>query len=196
MTTNSGNSGYKSEKPNLFCNGATGSISKPTTLVPAVNDEHQRVVVVFCFSPNGRRQIHSLQQNSVLSLLLQLRTHVSPVGEYFPSWVSTADRKLVEVSPIQIKPHNVVAKDGSGHFYIVQEAITAAPDNSTKRFVIYVKKGIYEEKVEVGKKNNITIFGDGMDLTTFYFFYFPGKGSFIEEEGTCLQKKQALDSTA
>ncbi|RWR85141.1 pectin methylesterase [Cinnamomum micranthum f. kanehirae] len=87
-------------------------------------------------------------------------THVLPVGEYSPSWVSTVD-KLVEASPIQMKPHIVVAKDGSGHFHTIQEAITAAPDNRTERFVIYVKK----EKVEVRKKNNITIFGDGMDLT-------------------------------
>ncbi|KAK4398484.1 Pectinesterase 2.1 [Sesamum angolense] len=60
----------------------------------------------------------------------------------------------------------VVAKDGSGKYKTVAEAIAAAPDKSKKRYVIYVKKGTYKENVEVGKnKKNLMIIGDGMDST-------------------------------
>lgn len=57
----------------------------------------------------------------------------------------------------------VVAKDGSGNFTTVTDAINAAPNNSDTRFVIYVKAGGYYENVEVGKsKTNIMLIGDGM----------------------------------
>ncbi|KAG6793965.1 hypothetical protein POTOM_003192 [Populus tomentosa] len=43
-----------------------------------------------------------------------------------------------------------------------QEAVNLAPDKSKRRFVIYVKSWIYEEKVEVAKKNkNGMIAGEG-----------------------------------
>ncbi|XP_023634906.1 probable pectinesterase 56 isoform X1 [Capsella rubella] len=60
----------------------------------------------------------------------------------------------------------IVAKDGTGHFTTVNGAVAAAPENSMKRFVIYVKRRVYREVVRVGvKKSNITIIGDGQDLT-------------------------------
>ncbi|XP_077248728.1 pectinesterase-like [Tasmannia lanceolata] len=60
----------------------------------------------------------------------------------------------------------VVAKDGSGNYTKVSEAIVAAPIASTRRFVIYIKAGIYVESVLVGsEKANITFIGDGMNKT-------------------------------
>lgn len=43
----------------------------------------------------------------------------------------------------------VVAKDGSGNFTTIQEAITAAP-TGTARTCIFIKKGVYNEKVYLG----------------------------------------------
>ncbi|KAL2936402.1 putative pectinesterase/pectinesterase inhibitor 12 [Bienertia sinuspersici] len=58
----------------------------------------------------------------------------------------------------------IVAKDGSGNFTSVQEAIDYAPNNSEYRSFIYVKKGIYEENVEIPSyKVNIVLLGDGSD---------------------------------
>ncbi|EOA38269.1 hypothetical protein CARUB_v10009760mg, partial [Capsella rubella] len=60
----------------------------------------------------------------------------------------------------------IVAKDGTGHYSTVNQAVAAAPEGSVKRFTIYVKRGVYREVVRVGeKKSNITIIGDGKDLT-------------------------------
>ncbi|KAI4329792.1 hypothetical protein MLD38_028138 [Melastoma candidum] len=59
-----------------------------------------------------------------------------------------------------------MAKDGTRDFTTVEEAITASPNNSNTRFVIYVKAGAYFENVEiVRKKRNLMLLGDGIGLT-------------------------------
>jgi len=60
----------------------------------------------------------------------------------------------------------IVAKDGSGNFTTVNEAVAAAPENGVKPFVIYIKEGLYKEVIRIGKKKtNLTLVGDGRDLT-------------------------------
>lgn len=89
-----------------------------------------------------------------------------PSKKKFPSWVTKKDRKLLDSSLEGIKADLVVARDGTGNYSSIGEAISAAPNRSKRRFVIYVKLGTYEEHVEVfKKKNNLMIVGDGMDLT-------------------------------
>ncbi|CAL5037280.1 unnamed protein product [Urochloa decumbens] len=59
-----------------------------------------------------------------------------------------------------------VAKDGTGNFRTVGEAVAAAPNNSRARTVIMVKAGTYEENVEVSPyKTNIALVGDGRETT-------------------------------
>ncbi|KAL4189706.1 hypothetical protein AMTRI_Chr08g166740 [Amborella trichopoda] len=83
-----------------------------------------------------------------------------------PAWVRDIETRLLESKVSEIKADVVVAKDGSGNYKTVSEAVAAAPDKSKKRYVIYVKKGTYEEKVEIGKnKKNLMLVGDGMDFT-------------------------------
>ncbi|KAK2433292.1 pectinesterase [Trifolium repens] len=86
--------------------------------------------------------------------------------EAFPRWFSVRERKLLESSRV-IKAHLVVAKDGSGHFKKVQDAINAAGRRKFKtRFVIRVKRGVYRENIVVGKMNdNIMLVGDGIRIT-------------------------------
>nr|DAD23305.1 TPA_asm: hypothetical protein HUJ06_024768 [Nelumbo nucifera] len=89
-----------------------------------------------------------------------------PLDGKFPSWVTKNDRKLLQSLPRNIKANVVVAKDGSGNYQTVQEAVNSAPDKGKSRYVIYVKKGTYKENVEVGKKKmNVMLVGDGMDST-------------------------------
>ncbi|CAL5071189.1 unnamed protein product [Urochloa decumbens] len=80
----------------------------------------------------------------------------------FPSWVSAGDRRRLQQQGV-VAPDLVVAKDGSGNFTTVAEAVAAAPNNSEARFVIYIKSGGYFENVEVGpEKTNLMFVGDGM----------------------------------
>ncbi|WJX81538.1 pectinesterase [Trifolium repens] len=84
----------------------------------------------------------------------------------FPSWVTSKDRRLLESSASNIQANVVVAKDGTGKFKTVVEAVASAPDNGKTRYVIYVKRGIYKEKVDISsKKTNVMLVGDGMDAT-------------------------------
>ncbi|CAL0325186.1 unnamed protein product [Lupinus luteus] len=58
----------------------------------------------------------------------------------------------------------------SGCLKTVQEAVNKAPDNVNggegKRFVIYIKEGVYEETVRVPlEKGNVVFLGDGMGKT-------------------------------
>ncbi|KAI0489454.1 hypothetical protein KFK09_029297 [Dendrobium nobile] len=85
----------------------------------------------------------------------------------FPGWMTWTDRRLLQATtPGGSTVNLVVAKDGSGNFTTVGEAVAAAPNNSATRFVIYIKAGGYFENVEVGKnKINLMFVGDGIGKT-------------------------------
>lgn len=88
------------------------------------------------------------------------------VKDGFPSWVSPKDRKLLQAAVNQTKFDLVVAKDGTGNFATIGEAIAAAPNSSATRFVIHIKAGAYFENVEViKKKTNLMLVGDGIGQT-------------------------------
>ncbi|OIW20212.1 hypothetical protein TanjilG_06632 [Lupinus angustifolius] len=89
-------------------------------------------------------------------------------SKVFPSWVSSSDRKLLMTSSSSIKADLVVAKDGSGNFRNIQDAINEAAKRESKtRFVIYVKKGTYVENIKVDVNNEyIMLVGDGKTNTT------------------------------
>lgn len=92
----------------------------------------------------------------------------------FPGWSKPKDRKLLQSGGVAADA--VVALDGTGSYSSIMDAISAAPEFSSKRFVIYVKKGVYREYVEISKKKwNIMMVGDGMDVTVI-----SGNRSFID----------------
>lgn len=95
----------------------------------------------------------------------------------FPSWLNRKDRRLLQSIPSTgVVADVVVALDGTGNFTRIKDAISAAPELSTKRFVIHIKKGIYNEYVEISKKKwNILMIGDGIDVTVI-----SGNRSFID----------------
>ncbi|KAJ8899105.1 hypothetical protein K2173_010258 [Erythroxylum novogranatense] len=84
----------------------------------------------------------------------------------FPTWLSSKDRKLLQAPVNSTKYDLIVAKDGTGNFTTVSEAVAAAPNSSDTRFVIYIKEGAYFENVEVErKKTMLMFFGDGIGKT-------------------------------
>jgi len=69
-----------------------------------------------------------------------------------------------------VKYDVVVAQDGSGNYKTVQEAVNAVPNNRSERTVIFVKNGIYREKVSVpSTKLNLTITGEDVNKTVITF---------------------------
>ncbi|XP_058745717.1 putative pectinesterase/pectinesterase inhibitor 24 [Vicia villosa] len=86
-----------------------------------------------------------------------------------PNWLHLNDRrKLLQAdNDLKKKADIVVARDGSGKYKTISEALKHVSDKSDKRTVIYVKKGTYYENVRVEKtKWNVMIIGDGMNVTT------------------------------
>ncbi|KAK4413536.1 Pectinesterase 3 [Sesamum alatum] len=83
-----------------------------------------------------------------------------------PSWLSASDRELLFRANPTMNADVVVAADGSGNYSTISEAINVVPPYSTRRFVIYVKRGLYLENVRIDEtKPYIMMYGDGMDQT-------------------------------
>ncbi|XP_020108372.1 pectinesterase/pectinesterase inhibitor PPE8B-like [Ananas comosus] len=97
--------------------------------------------------------------------------------EGFPNWVTPgARRRILQSASSAFAPDAVVAQDGSGNYTTVTAAVEAAPLESEKRYVIYVKKGVYRENVDVKKKKwNLMLVGDGMGQTVI-----TGSRNFID----------------
>ncbi|CAA7054185.1 unnamed protein product [Microthlaspi erraticum] len=93
-------------------------------------------------------------------------TEALEVDAEFPSWISENDQRLLQ-SPVEETDFNLyVAKDGTGNFTTISEAISAAPKLSETRFMIYIKEGLYFENVEISKKKTmIMLVGDGIGKT-------------------------------
>lgn len=81
----------------------------------------------------------------------------------YPVWLSASDRKLLASnSNGQVTPNAIVAKDGSGQYKTISEALAAYLKNNKGRYVIYVKAGIYDEYITVKKDQvNVLMYGDG-----------------------------------
>ncbi|KAL2954038.1 hypothetical protein AAZX31_19G199300 [Glycine max] len=63
----------------------------------------------------------------------------------------------------------VVSKDGSGNFITINDAITAAPNNTAATdgyFIIFIAEGVYQEYVSIAKnKKFLMLIGDGINRT-------------------------------
>ncbi|PHT36291.1 hypothetical protein CQW23_23991 [Capsicum baccatum] len=171
------------------------------------------------YTSNSLALINSLESSiTSLGAIGKMRRLMGIGDDEYPSCLSSNDRKLLQKSASKIKVNAVVAKDGSGKYKTIKAALKAAPEKSKKRFVIYVKKGVYRENVRVEKtKWNIMIIGDGKDATivsgnrnfidgtpTFQSATFAvfGKGfvardiGFLNTAGAAKHQAVALMSTA
>jgi pectinesterase len=67
---------------------------------------------------------------------------------------------FIDITNGEVIANITVAADGSGNYTAIKDAILAAPTYSMTRYVIFVKKGIYREKVIVDhSKWNLTLIG-------------------------------------
>ncbi|KAF6141209.1 hypothetical protein GIB67_024293 [Kingdonia uniflora] len=107
--------------------------------------------------------------NNVMSMYNSM--HSNPVKPNhddldFPMWIVDEDRELVLTGIQGMHVDAVVALDGSGQFQSIIEAVNHAPSYSERRYVIYVKEGVYRENIDMKKKKtNIMLVGDGMGNT-------------------------------
>ncbi|KAE8672358.1 Pectinesterase/pectinesterase inhibitor 3 [Hibiscus syriacus] len=121
-------------------------------------------------------------------------------GQHFPKWLRREERALLDTPVSAIRADIIVSKVGNGTVKTITEAIKKAPEHSTRRIIIYVKEGRYEEtNLKVGRnKINLMFIGDGKgktvitggksifdNITTFHTAVFAATGAgFIARDIT------------
>ncbi|KAL1203372.1 putative pectinesterase/pectinesterase inhibitor 34 [Cardamine amara subsp. amara] len=138
--------------------------------------------------------------NDFAGVPIQNRRLLEVEDEKFPRWMKRREREILEMPVSQIQADIIVSKDGNGTCKTISEAIKKAPQNSTRRTIIYVKAGRYEENnLKVGRKKiNLMFVGDGKgktvisggksifdNITTFHTASFAATGAgFIARDIT------------
>src|SRR5262245_43355065 len=80
-------------------------------------------------------------------------------------------------NPQQYKYVFTVAKDGTGDYYTIQDAIDAMRVYPLAPITLYIKNGIYNEKIELPANNtDVTFIGDNVDSTIITWNDYSGKG--------------------
>lgn len=81
-----------------------------------------------------------------------------------------AERVVVNTQKI------TVAQDGSGHYTTVQAALNAVPSNNKQPFTIYIKNGVYKEKLHLdSSKDFVTLVGEDKFKTILTYNDHTGK---------------------
>lgn len=76
----------------------------------------------------------------------------------------------------QYPKYLTVAQDGSGNYKTIQEAVNAMRDFSQERVTIFIKKGLYHEKLVIPSwKTNISLVGESRDSTIITNDDYSGK---------------------
>ena len=80
-------------------------------------------------------------------------------------------------NPQQYKYVFTVAKDGTGEYTSIQDAIDAIRVYPLAPITVYIKNGIYNEKIELPANNvDVTFIGENVDSTIITFNDYSGKG--------------------
>nr|WP_315224621.1 pectinesterase family protein [uncultured Flavobacterium sp.] len=83
----------------------------------------------------------------------------------------------------------VVATDGSGNYTKIQEAFDAVPENNSKQIVIFIKPGIYKEKlILAAAKKNVKLVGESYQNTILtYDDYAEIAGGTKKSFSVCIE---------
>ncbi|CAH8358388.1 unnamed protein product [Eruca vesicaria subsp. sativa] len=152
----------------------SGSISYQQTCMDAFEEikSHLTEDMKTIFKPSKELTSNSLAMVTSMSSILG-KSNVTDYARKLlsaedatPSWVGPDTRRLMAAPHGGVKPNVVVAKDGSGQYKSINEALKAVPINNKVPFVIYIKQGVYKEKVIVAKNMfHVTFIGDGPTKT-------------------------------
>ncbi|MGE5606842.1 MAG: pectinesterase family protein [Bacteroidota bacterium] len=118
------------------------------------------------------------------------KTHLAKVGLIIKKGFGyQAPTKSVAVDKLKKKKEYdfIVAQDGSGDYNTVQAAIDAVPKNNNKKVTIFIRNGIYKEKIQL-RKDLISLIGEDRKRTVLTYNDFALKigpyGSPLRTSGT------------
>lgn len=96
--------------------------------------------------------------------------------------VNELSKKIPELKKYIINSDFVVAKDGSGDFMTVQEAVNAVPVNRKIRTILFIRKGVYKERVVIPEtQTNISFIGESQTETKLTFDNFATRKTALGE---------------
>ncbi len=133
--------------------------------------------------PNDWEKANNLNQNEKDSNLHTLDKNYTNIEVYANSLISAStDTKTIAGETYQY----IIDINGNGDFTSVQAAIDAVPNFRKKETKIYIKNGIYKEKLVLpASKTNITFVGEDKFKTILTYDDFAQKhNKFGEEMGT------------
>nr|XP_043616129.1 probable pectinesterase/pectinesterase inhibitor 59 [Erigeron canadensis] len=109
-----------------------------------------------------------ISNNLAINQVFLNQTQKSDKMEDFPIWVTKKDRKLMQSASIY-KRANVTVSQAKGSFFkTIQSALdyAASINRGEGRFIIYIKRGVYRENIDIGNDmKNIMFLGDGLRYT-------------------------------
>ena len=86
----------------------------------------------------------------------------------------------------------VVARDGSGNYRTVQAALDAVPKGNTVVFTIFIRRGVYKEKLTLNKKqDHVHLRGEGDDPAAVVLTYDDYKGRLLPGGDTLTTSNSA-----
>lgn len=92
-------------------------------------------------------------------------------------WAMCAESIAQTANPQQYKYVFTVAKDGTGDFKYIQDAIDAMRVYPLQRITLYIKNGVYNEKIELPAPNtDVSFIGESVDSTIINFNDYSGRG--------------------
>jgi pectinesterase len=92
-------------------------------------------------------------------------------------------------------PELTVAQDGSGNYKTIQEAVNSVRDLGQKRVKIFIKKGVYNEKVIIPVwKTAISLIGESPENTIITYNDYSGKAIAQGKDGLGLEKYSTFTS--
>ncbi|KAM7274617.1 hypothetical protein ACFE04_016483 [Oxalis oulophora] len=153
-------------------NWLSAVISYQSTCIDGFNGTSVKTDMEKAFNSSQQLTSNSLaiiqELTSALTTILEAASgnknrHLLESGVDFPNWMSDEDRRMLKGKDNDKPTPNVtVAKDGSGKFKTISEALAAMPKTYEGQYVIYVKVGVYDENVTITKEMvNVTMYGDG-----------------------------------
>lgn len=113
------------------------------------------------------KKVVDFANNNVSTMLQNLfGSGKRELAETAGGWSEPERTNVMDAAPWTRKPLVTVAQDGSGQFKTIMEGLAAMPTKNEDYVVMYIKEGVYNEKVEVGKNlNKLVVVGDGPTKT-------------------------------
>lgn len=153
-----------------------------------------------CWNKTGNPTINDSKttNGSGLGKFTSILYPLEPNTKYYVRAYATNSKGIgygpeISFTTQQIAPAvtKVVAKDGTGDYTSVQAAFNDVPDYYTGPYTIYVKKGVYYEKLLLpSTKTNVILKGEDRDNTILTYDDYAGKNNL----GTSNSYSVAIDA--